>query len=152
MTSSRVQHKRSSVSGSVPNAADLAVGEIAINFPDRYMYTKNGANAVVRLNGFFPLTPPVDEKVGDAYIDTDSGKVYSYYSLAGAGNAWHELAPPEDLTPYVPLIGGTMTGPIIVFGTASGNQGIGYNQVVNEINAGLSAYLKTDGSMAMTGP
>lgn len=152
MSSRRIQHKRSSVAGAVPDPSTLDVGEIAINFPDRYIYTKNGANAVIRLSGYIPLTQPDDERPGDTYINTVSGKMFTYYSLAGGGNAWHEIAPPEDLSPYVPLLGGTMSGPVIVYGTAAGNEGIGYNQVVNLIDAATADYIHKDGSIPMEGP
>lgn len=148
---SRIQHKRSSVAGAIPDPSSLVVGEIAINFPDRYIYTKNGANAVLRLSGHVPLAQPVDEKPGDTYLDPETGKLYAYYDQGG-GNEWFEIAPPEDLSPYVPLTGGAMTGPLIMFGTATGNQGIGFNQVNTMLTTELVQYMKVDGSVAMTGP
>ena len=42
-----IQFKRSSVLGSVPTAADLLVGEIAINLEDRKIYTKTIHNEVI---------------------------------------------------------------------------------------------------------
>ena len=42
-----IQQKRSSVSGKVPTSANLAVGEIAINFADKLIYTKNTTGNVI---------------------------------------------------------------------------------------------------------
>ncbi len=42
-----IQHKRSSVVGKVPTSANLAVGEIAINFADKLIYTKNTDGNVI---------------------------------------------------------------------------------------------------------
>jgi hypothetical protein len=42
-----IQHKRSSVAGKIPTSANLAVGEIAINFSDKLIYTKNTSGNVI---------------------------------------------------------------------------------------------------------
>lgn len=42
-----VQHKRSSVAGNKPVAATISVGELAINFADKTLYTKDAANAII---------------------------------------------------------------------------------------------------------
>lgn len=41
------KHKRTSVAGRVPTAAQLEVGQIAINLADKKLYTKNESNQVV---------------------------------------------------------------------------------------------------------
>jgi len=41
------KHKRSSVPGRIPDTANIAVGEIAINFADRLIYTKNTTGNVI---------------------------------------------------------------------------------------------------------
>ncbi len=41
--------KRTSVVGRVPTAQQLAVGELAINLPDRRLYSKDTAGSVFRL-------------------------------------------------------------------------------------------------------
>ena len=146
----RVQHKRSSIAGNVPTADKLEVGEIAINFADRYLYTKNGANAIVRLTSVTALQQPQDQGPGDYYVDTATGKMYAYFD-SGTGNDWHEIAPPQDLSPYVPLSGGIMTGPITISGTATGNQGVGFNQATSMVSGSLTGFIKADGSVAMTG-
>ena len=49
-----LQHKRSSSSGAIPSTASLALGEIAINTVDGYLYTKKsilGVESVVKFTG-----------------------------------------------------------------------------------------------------
>jgi hypothetical protein len=148
----RVQNKRSSVAGNIPGPSDLDVGALAINFADRYIYTKNGSNAVIRLTGHIPVVQPVDEIVGDSYIDPTTGKLYSYFSLNGDPNDWNEIAPPEDLTPFVKHDGSVnMTGPLVLSGTASGSQALGFSQATTMIATALTDYLKKDGTVTMTG-
>jgi hypothetical protein len=45
-----IKHKRSSVSGNIPAAGVIEVGEIAINFADQKIYTKTGAGTVIELS------------------------------------------------------------------------------------------------------
>lgn len=44
------QQKRSSVASKVPLATDLEVGQIALNFPDQKIYTKDGSNNIIELS------------------------------------------------------------------------------------------------------
>ncbi len=151
---SRVQHKRSSVAANVPVAGTLAIGEMAINFADRYIYTKNGASAVIRLTGHLPLVQPVANQIeGDTYIDTITGKLYSYFSLNGAGVAWNELVPTIDFTPFVRKDGSVaMTGQLLLLGGAStGEEAVGFTQISTMIAASATAFVNKDGSTVMTG-
>jgi hypothetical protein len=43
-------HKKSSVPGAVPTAAQLSVGELAVNLADKKWFTKTTAGSVVCLN------------------------------------------------------------------------------------------------------
>ena len=47
--SKTIQHKRSSVAGNKPDNSQIAIGEIAINFPDRLLFTKDASNNIVEL-------------------------------------------------------------------------------------------------------
>jgi len=47
MANTIVRLKRSSVPGKVPDAANLQVGELALNLADRIIYTKNGTGNVI---------------------------------------------------------------------------------------------------------
>jgi hypothetical protein len=44
-----IQIKRSNVAGKVPTAASLEVGELALNFPDKKIYTKEPGGAVIEM-------------------------------------------------------------------------------------------------------
>ncbi len=73
----RIQIKRSLTSGNVPNANDLLVGEFAVNIPDKKIFTKNGADQVVKLNvtDYSELTgtPTLDKAtVGLSNVDNTS--------------------------------------------------------------------------------
>lgn len=46
-----IQLYHSTVSGNVPDAADMEVGELAINVADKLLFTKNGSNVVVGISG-----------------------------------------------------------------------------------------------------
>jgi hypothetical protein len=46
-----IKHKRSSVAGQAPTAAQIDVGELAINFADKKLFTKDAANAVIEVAG-----------------------------------------------------------------------------------------------------
>lgn len=124
MAQQRVQHARSSVAGAVPAAADVKVGELIINFADRTLRTKNGANALIRLNQNFKIsdTDLADPVAGDAYLST-SGQIRVYGDL-GAGLIFNDIAPPEDLSGLLEKAGGTMTGQITLPGGGAANQAL----------------------------
>ena len=50
------KHKSSNVTGKVPVAGEILEGEIAVNFPDKAIYTKTPSGEVVRLNPLAELT------------------------------------------------------------------------------------------------
>src|SRR6056300_167769 len=65
-----LQHKRSSTSGVAPSVNSLALGEIAINTTDGYLYIKKdvgGTESIVRLRG---QTLPTDVAIS---VDTFTG-------------------------------------------------------------------------------
>lgn len=47
-----VRHKRSSVAGNAPTAAQLDTGELAINFADQLLYTEDAGGNIVELTKF----------------------------------------------------------------------------------------------------
>jgi hypothetical protein len=83
------------VSGAIPLASDIGVAELVVNTADGYLYTKNTAGALIRLNGSsagigFPY-------YGDAYISgslTVSGTV-----SAVAFNSISDIQHKEAITP-----------------------------------------------------
>lgn len=52
-----IKHKRSSSTGETPDAADLSVGEIAVNTADGLLFTKHTDNAIVTLTTSGPTGP-----------------------------------------------------------------------------------------------
>ena len=60
-----VKTKRSSVPYKVPAPEDLSVGQIAINFPDKKIYTKDGNNNIINLSDTGQV---VDASVDDEKI------------------------------------------------------------------------------------
>ena len=44
------QHKRSSVANRAPVAGDLSIGEVALNFADKKIFTKDASNAIITLS------------------------------------------------------------------------------------------------------
>lgn len=66
MTTNYIQHKRTSVPGKIPLASDLEVGEIAINFPDKIIYTKTGYDEIIAIS-----TVGLDSEI-QARLDADS--------------------------------------------------------------------------------
>jgi hypothetical protein len=59
-----IQIKRSNVAGKVPTPAALEVGELALNFPDKKLYTKEPGGTIVELAPADPLLRIID--VNDA--------------------------------------------------------------------------------------
>ena len=87
--------KKSSVEGKVPDAADLAVAELAVNLKDRKLYTKDADGNVVALGGEAQVpggdTPPTDDnKPGDLFWDTATEQL-----LYGTGSEWLPIAGDE---------------------------------------------------------
>ena len=47
---SSISIKKSAVARKIPVAADLEVGELAVNFPDQKLYTKDAAGNVILIS------------------------------------------------------------------------------------------------------
>ena len=67
--SKTIQHKRSSIAGNKPDDTQIAVGELAINFPDKTIYTKDANGQIIEVGESSPWVETVD---GIEYVD---GKV-----------------------------------------------------------------------------
>lgn len=102
--SNSVQHKRSDVPGAIPVAADLRVGELAINLADRLMFTKDSTDAIIPLviqgvNGLSVLSgvgPPIGGigMEGEFYIDVTPYNIYGP-KAAGVWGAATSLIGPQ---------------------------------------------------------
>ena len=73
MSNKTIQHKRSSVAGNRPNSGQIAVGELAINFADRSLYTKDGSGNI-------------------QVLSKDVWKSESIPDSADAGDLWFNMA------------------------------------------------------------
>lgn len=51
-----IQHKRSNVPGQAPTAAQISVGELALNLADGSLYSKNPSNTVLRMGSNWTIT------------------------------------------------------------------------------------------------
>ena len=87
--------KRSNVANKQPVAADLVVGELAVNFPDAQLYTKDPANQIVPLGGAKP--PKWITLTGTLSVPLD-GNSYEYQIPAGSTESLAYTLPANDAT------------------------------------------------------
>lgn len=79
----RIIHKRSSVAGKAPSAADLQPGEIAINLADKKLFSKDTAGNVIEVGGGAPAshTHTISEVTGlGAALDGKAAATHSHTS------------------------------------------------------------------------
>lgn len=95
-----VQIKRSSVAGKQPNVSDLQVGELALNFADGLIYSKNTTGNIVvvgastnysnvKANVTVSASAPSSNQIGDVWINSDTGKEYLWFN-DGSSYQWVE--------------------------------------------------------------
>ena len=112
----RSQNLRSSTPGQVPPAGTRQPGEIWMTFPDiqlGYIDASRNAQKLLAVRFFSALANYV---VGDFVIQ--AGKLYFAKGAvpASAFNAgqWTQIAALTDLATYLPLVGGTLTGALVL--------------------------------------
>lgn len=66
----RVITKKSTVAGKAPIAADLVVGELAVNTADKKLYTKHSDNSIVQIGVSITVssTAPTSPSINDLWI------------------------------------------------------------------------------------
>lgn len=86
MSNKTIQHKRSSVKGNTPSTAQVAVGELAINFADKSIYTQDGGSNIIELarDVFKTTTQPASPAGGDIWYNDSDGFVNVYDSNQSA--------------------------------------------------------------------
>lgn len=101
--------------------------------------------------------PSSGQTVGDTYNVEDTGANYAW-----TGTAWDKLSETIDLTPYLtiasaqatylPLVGGTLTGPLLLSGSpTSGQEAVTKSYVDSAVSSGTSsAVLFTAQSLSTT--
>jgi hypothetical protein len=82
-----IQHKRSNTPSSIPGAGSLSYGELAINYNDGKVYTKNNSNNIINLaassiNGV-NIDPGLITTNSGVVINTGGGTARLYASLGG---------------------------------------------------------------------
>ncbi len=80
--------KKSTVPGNIPDAAQLDVGELAVNTADGLLYTKHSDGSIVTLSG---------SAAGDA--PAGGGGTYLLRTLLGSTAAWESIT--DDISTYV---------------------------------------------------
>jgi hypothetical protein len=85
-----IKHKRSSTAGNRPDQSQIEIGELAINFADRTIYTKNTSNVVTSIGQdiWRSASAPDSAREGDIWYNTTDGS-YSFWD--GAGPSWKTL-------------------------------------------------------------
>ena len=109
-----IQHKRSSVAGNQPTNSQVAIGEIAINFADRSVFTQDGSNVVTELSRdvIRSATEPSNPLEGDIWYDTVSKEMYFYDGTSFQDIATNTGAPgapvdPSNITSVPAFVSGT---------------------------------------------
>ena len=82
-----IQHKRNATPGAIPTTGNLYYGELAINYSDGKLYTKNNSNNIINLpvasiNGA-NITPGLITTNSGVIINTGGGIARLYASLGG---------------------------------------------------------------------
>ena len=108
--SKTIQHKRSSVAGNQPSDSQVAVGELAINFADRSIFTKDGSNVVTELarDVIRSATEPSSPIEGDFWYNTatDELSFYDGTSFEEIGASGGAIVDPSNITSVPAFSGG----------------------------------------------
>lgn len=112
MSNKTIQHKRSSVAGNTPSTAQVAVGELAINFADKSIYTQDGSGNIIELERdiYKSADAPSSPDSGDVWYNKDSDN-YNFWN----GSNWIPLiyngktVDPSNTTSQVGFSGGSGT-------------------------------------------
>jgi hypothetical protein len=91
--------KKSLTGGNVPLTSDLDAGELAVNLVDRKVYSKDGAGAVVRLDGaYVDSSAPANPVEGDIWFDTAANLLKAHNGTGFVSAGYQTLEALEDTT------------------------------------------------------
>jgi hypothetical protein len=112
--SNRVQTLRSSVPGALPQTGQRQPGELWLNFSDNALGFIDSTQTAQKLLAVRLFMPTANYAIGDFVVY--SGNLYraiapSAPSAFVAAN-WSKIGTAQDLAAYLPLAGGTLTGPL----------------------------------------
>jgi hypothetical protein len=149
-----IKIKRSTVAGRVPLAADLQVGEVAVNTADGILYTKHADGAVKRVSGARLIAAnaqPTGQTSGDFWYNTLTEILYVYVDT-GFAQTYVDISTLN--TGYTGSVGAT--GPQGVQGA------VGYTGSLGAIGAtgatgatgaqGTTGFVGSQGATGATGP
>ena len=142
-----MKHKRSSVAGNAPDAADIETGELAINFPDAALYTKDGSGNIIELSITDSIKEPVKNVSGGSL---SVGTVV--YQSGTAGNSAEVQAASNSSASAMPALG-------IITSTLA-DEAEGYVVLIGKINGvntssfseGDTLYVGASGTLTTTVP
>jgi hypothetical protein len=142
-----MKHKRSSVAGNAPDAADIETGELAINFPDAALYTKDGSGNIIELSITDAIKEPVKNVSGGSL---SVGTVV--YQSGTAGNSAEVQAASNSSASTMPALG-------IITSTLA-DEAEGYIVLIGKINhintssfnEGDTLYVGASGTLTTTVP
>jgi hypothetical protein len=121
----RVQTLRSSVPGNLPQTATRSPGELWVNFADAHIGYIDAAQTAQKVLAVRLFVTTASYAVGDFVVYAGALYCATAPSAAGAFTAanWTRLGTMQDLSQYLPLAGGTLTGPLTLAGApANANQ------------------------------
>jgi hypothetical protein len=111
----RYQNQRSTISGNLPASGTRLPGEIWVNFPDLQLGLIDASKTAQRLIAVRYFSTTATYAAGDMVVQAGALYVANGVVPPGAFTAtqWTKVSTAADLAGYLPLIGGTMTGPIV---------------------------------------
>jgi len=142
-----MKHKRSSVAGNAPDAADIETGELAINFPDAALYTKDGSGNIIELSITDAIKEPVKNVSGGSL---SVGTVV--YQSGTAGNSAEVQAASNSSASTMPALG--------ILTSTLADEAEGYIVLIGKINhintssfnEGDTLYVGASGTLTTTVP
>ena len=154
----RVQTLRSSVPGSAPQTGTRAPGELWLNFADAHLGYIDASQTAQKLLAVRLFVSTAPYAVGDFVVYAGNLYQATAPSAAGAFTAanWTKIGTAQDLSQYLPLAGGTLTGALTLPAAAPANA----NQAANKsyVDLGDAASLQAANTKVplaggtMTGP
>jgi len=129
--------KKSLTGGAVPLIANLDAGEIAINLVDRKVYSKDGAGAIVRMDGaYIDSTAPANPTEGDIWYDTANNTLKAHNGTGFISAGYATIAALEDT-----VITSVADGEFLVYDNATSKW---INKTLAEADVQPASTLETD--------
>lgn len=132
-----IKIRRSATQGAVPTTAQLALGELAVNTYDGKLFLKKnvtGVESIVEIGAgggggasvSISDTAPSSPTAGALWWRSSEGQLYIYYD-DGNTSQWVVANAFTGGSAYLPLTGGSVTGPVTVSSTLSVTENFSFN-------------------------